>query len=227
MDLWQPGNEPPGDYMMLSLYFTLGIFLLLAVRNPSAHRSLIPHAGRANIARAAVMVLMAIHPASDRKGLLIGVALAGPIGIALIALAPAKQSAAEGRGERYPKVLLKLGHWHVRRGSGPSHLQTLGNFVTEFATANGTQALTVGVYLRGPWRDVATQDGLKPIALASDTASWSVIDFRPVRAVVAGGHLGTIQPNLLSHLYGFDAGLVIGGASPATYTVLEQGARKQ
>ena len=73
MDLWQPGNEPPGDYMMLSLYFTLGIFLLLAVRNPSAHRSLIPHAGRANIARAAVMVLMAIHPASDRKGLLIGV----------------------------------------------------------------------------------------------------------------------------------------------------------
>ena len=92
MDLWQPGNEPPGDYMMLSLYFTLGIFLLLAVRNPSAHRSLIPHAGRANIARAAVMVLMAIHPASDRKGLLIGVALAGPIGIALIALAPAKAS---------------------------------------------------------------------------------------------------------------------------------------
>ena len=26
MYLWWPGNEPPGDTMMLSLYFTLGIF---------------------------------------------------------------------------------------------------------------------------------------------------------------------------------------------------------
>src|SRR5262245_32342894 len=91
MYLWRPGNEPPGDTMMLSLYFTLGIFLLLAARNPLAHRSLIAYAGWANVAHAVVMVLMAIHPASDRKGLLIGVALAGSIGIALIALAPGKQ----------------------------------------------------------------------------------------------------------------------------------------
>jgi hypothetical protein len=74
MYLWQPGNEPPGDTMMLSLYFTLGIFLLLAARNPSKHRSLIAYAGWANIAHAAVMALMAIHPASrpqrsaDRRG---------------------------------------------------------------------------------------------------------------------------------------------------------------
>jgi hypothetical protein len=94
MYLWRPwpGNEAPGDTMMLSLYFTLGVFLLLAVRHPSAHRSLIAYAGWANLAHATVMALMAIHPASDRKGLLIGVALAGPIGVALIALAPAKQS---------------------------------------------------------------------------------------------------------------------------------------
>jgi len=30
--------------MMMSLYFTLGIFLLVAVRNPSVHRSLIAFA---------------------------------------------------------------------------------------------------------------------------------------------------------------------------------------
>ena len=92
MYLWRPGNEPPGDTMMLSLYFTLGIFLLLAVRNPSAHRSLIAYAGWANIAHAVVMALMAIHPASDRRGLLTAAALFGPIGVALIVLAPAKQS---------------------------------------------------------------------------------------------------------------------------------------
>jgi hypothetical protein len=92
MYLWRPGNEAPGDTMMLSLYFALGVFLLLAVRNPSAHRSLIAYAGWANIAHATVMALMAIHPASDRKGLLTAVALAGSIGVALVALAPAKQS---------------------------------------------------------------------------------------------------------------------------------------
>ena len=92
MYLWQPGNEAPGDTMMLSLYFALGVFLLLAVRNPTAHRSLIAYAGWANVAHATVMALMAIHPAGDRKGLLIAVAFFGPIGVALIALAPAKQS---------------------------------------------------------------------------------------------------------------------------------------
>jgi hypothetical protein len=92
MYLWRPGNEPPGDTMMVSLYVTLGIFLLLAVRNPSVHRSLIAYAGWANIAHATVMALMAIHAASDRRGLLTGTAIFIAIGIALIALAPAKQS---------------------------------------------------------------------------------------------------------------------------------------
>ena len=93
MYLWRPGNESPGDTMMLSLYAALGIFLLRAVRNPSAHRSLIAYAGWANIAHATVMALMAIHPASDRAGLLTASAIFAPIGIGLIALAPAKSSA--------------------------------------------------------------------------------------------------------------------------------------
>jgi len=90
MYLWHPGNEPPGDTMMLSLYLALGVFLLLAVRNPSVHRSLIAYAGWANIAHATVMALMAIHPESDRRGLLTAAALFGSIGIILIALTPAK-----------------------------------------------------------------------------------------------------------------------------------------
>jgi len=93
MYLWRPGNESPGDTMMLSLYFALGIFLLLAERKPSAHRSLIAYAGWANIAHAVVMALMAIHPASDRAGLLTGTVIFSPIGLALILLTPPKQSA--------------------------------------------------------------------------------------------------------------------------------------
>ena len=99
MYLWRPGNDPPGDTMMLSLYFAMGIFLLMSRRNPSAHRSLIAYAVWANVAHATVMAFMAIHPASDRSGLLVGSAIFGPIGIALIALAPPTLT-----GERAAKV---------------------------------------------------------------------------------------------------------------------------
>ncbi len=92
MYLWRPGNESPGDAMMLSLYVTLGVFLLLTARNPSAHRSLIAYAGWANVAHASVMLLMAIHPGSDRTGLVTASAIFGSIGIAFLALAPAKSS---------------------------------------------------------------------------------------------------------------------------------------
>jgi hypothetical protein len=90
--LWRRGNEPPGDTMMLSLYVALGIFLLMAVRKPSAHRSLIAYAGWANIAHAIVMALMAIHPESDRKGLLVATVIVGAIGVALLVVTPAKTS---------------------------------------------------------------------------------------------------------------------------------------
>ena len=35
MYLWHPGNESSGDFVMLSLYVTMGVFLLIAVRDPS------------------------------------------------------------------------------------------------------------------------------------------------------------------------------------------------
>jgi hypothetical protein len=130
--------------------------------------------------------------------------------------------AAQASGERNPKVLLKLGHWHVFRGLGPSHLQTLGDFVTEFAVANGADAFSLGTYIRGPWRDVSHQQGLEPIALATDPAAWTIIDFRALRTLVAAGKFGALNPNLLSHIYGFDAALVLGGASTGTYTAIDK-----
>jgi hypothetical protein len=83
-------KRDPGVAMIMSLYVTLGVFLLLAVRNPAAHRSLITYAGWANVAHASVMaVQVATHMIESME--LIGVAGFGIIGIALIALAPAKQ----------------------------------------------------------------------------------------------------------------------------------------
>jgi uncharacterized membrane protein YoaK (UPF0700 family) len=90
--LWKMNASDYGDDMMLSLYFALGIFLLMAVRNPSANRSLIAFAAWSSFAHGAVMAVLAVHMASERGGLLTAVAVLVLIGVALIALAPAEQS---------------------------------------------------------------------------------------------------------------------------------------
>src|SRR5260370_15588129 len=92
MSLWKMNESDYGDDMMLSLYVTLGIFLLMAVRNPSANRSLIAFAAWSSFAHGAVMARLAVHIASERTGLLTAVAVLLAIGLALILLAPAKQS---------------------------------------------------------------------------------------------------------------------------------------
>ena len=92
MSLWKMNKSDYGDDMMLSLYFALGIFLLMAVRNPSVNRSLIAFAAWSSFAHGAVMAVLAVHIASERGGLLSAVAALVIIGVALIALAPAKQS---------------------------------------------------------------------------------------------------------------------------------------
>jgi uncharacterized membrane protein YoaK (UPF0700 family) len=92
MSLWKMNQSDYGDTMMLSLYFALGIFLLMAVRNPSANRSLIAFAAWSSFAHGAVMAVLAVHIPSERAGLLGAVAALIIIGVALIALAPAKQS---------------------------------------------------------------------------------------------------------------------------------------
>jgi hypothetical protein len=91
MSLWQAKQAEVGP-MMLSLYVTLGIFLLLATRNPSANRSLIAFTAWSSFAHAAVMSVQAFHDVSERGLLLGGVALFGIIGVAMIVLVPAKPS---------------------------------------------------------------------------------------------------------------------------------------
>ena len=88
----QPNNENALP-MMLSLYVTLGVFLLLAVRNPSANRSLIAFAAWSSFAHASVMAVMSSQLPNERAELLIATAALSIIGALLIVLAPGKQSA--------------------------------------------------------------------------------------------------------------------------------------
>jgi len=76
--------------MMLSIYVTLGVFLLLAARNPSSHRSLIGFTAWPSLAHAAVMAVQSRYDMGERMHLLFGTILFGVIGGALVVLEPAK-----------------------------------------------------------------------------------------------------------------------------------------
>jgi peptidoglycan/LPS O-acetylase OafA/YrhL len=90
---WHPGpSDDTGDTMM-SLYFTLGVFLLVAARKPSAHRHLIAFAAWSSFAHAVVMTILGFHIPSEKVGFLIGSAVLVVIGVALVALPPPKPSA--------------------------------------------------------------------------------------------------------------------------------------
>jgi hypothetical protein len=83
-------RQEPALSMQFSLYVTLGVFLLLAIRNPSASRSVIAFTAWSSFAHAALMGTQACRNMVAR-GELIGVAVLVIIGAVFIALAPPKQ----------------------------------------------------------------------------------------------------------------------------------------
>ena len=83
------GTTAPMFYTILA---TLGVFLVLAARNPSAYRSLIAYAIWSSFAHTAVMVLMAIQLPTRRSELLAGVAVTGLSALLLFVLARSARS---------------------------------------------------------------------------------------------------------------------------------------
>ena len=90
--LWYKDQPKYETAMGLGVYFTLGIMLLMALRNPLAHRSLIAFAAWSSFAHASVMAIMVLRDSRSR-GEWPPVVVFVVIGVALLALAPAKQSA--------------------------------------------------------------------------------------------------------------------------------------
>jgi hypothetical protein len=97
--LLHPADSDTGDTMMLSLYLALGIFLLIAVRNPSAHRSLIAFAAWSSFAHAVAMLVLGLEIPSQRVGFLVGSAVIA-IGVALNRTGSFKAVSRAGIGSR-------------------------------------------------------------------------------------------------------------------------------
>ncbi|HSM86747.1 MAG TPA: DUF6632 domain-containing protein [Candidatus Limnocylindrales bacterium] len=98
--LHNPVDSDTGDTMQMAIYATLGIFLLIAARNPPAHRSLIAFAAWSSFAHAAIMGTLGFEMPPLRTGFLIGSGVLVIIGVVLIALAPPRivstQASASG-----------------------------------------------------------------------------------------------------------------------------------
>ena len=89
---WLP-NQPEYEQMILGVYGTLGIFLLLAARNPAANRSLIAFTAWSSLVHAAIMAVQAFQNAGEHGHLMGDIPALVVVGVALLALMPAKQPA--------------------------------------------------------------------------------------------------------------------------------------
>jgi drug/metabolite transporter superfamily protein YnfA len=85
------------DQMILGIYISLGVFLLIAARNPRQNRSLILFAGWSTLAHDGVMIVQGIQY-HDLRNDLLGFAIIAVVGLALIALTPAKQARLSAAG---------------------------------------------------------------------------------------------------------------------------------
>jgi hypothetical protein len=78
--------------MLNAVLATLGVFMVLAARSPSAHRSLILFTAWSGLAHGAVMAVMAIRMPPERAGLLtelwVSAALAAVVAVVLLLFAP-------------------------------------------------------------------------------------------------------------------------------------------
>lgn len=82
---------------------------------------------------------------------------------------------AEGRGEPAPKVMFKMGGNHMFRGASTTLVQALGGFVSEFAAARGSEALSLLV-LCGPGSHAGGLDGSSvPCGDLADDDDWRFI----------------------------------------------------
>ncbi len=91
------GPHPTGGTtapMFWTILAVLGVFLVLAARNPAAYRTLIAYAVWSSFAHTAVMAVMALQLPTRRGELLAGAAVTGVGAVALFVLAPRHETSA-------------------------------------------------------------------------------------------------------------------------------------
>jgi Family of unknown function (DUF6632) len=84
---WQP-NQPEYEQMILGIYATLGVFLLIAARNPLRHISLIWFTVWSSLVHAGIMTVQALSSPSEHGHLFGDVPALAIIAVLLAILTP-------------------------------------------------------------------------------------------------------------------------------------------
>jgi hypothetical protein len=93
--------------MFLSLNTALGVCLLVAVKQPARHRSLIAYGAWSSLAHGFTMTIMsaqAVAHGMHRKDSPQDIVIFGVIGVTLLALLPAKQTSPAGAPMSEPRI---------------------------------------------------------------------------------------------------------------------------
>jgi hypothetical protein len=138
---------------------------------------------------------------------------------------------AEKRDGHPPRVVLKMGHWHLYDGWNPNNVTSTGNFFANLARVNGTGYTSVATFstvFEG--QSIWAMDRVGYLRAFKDVVpdkGWVLIDlralregptFRQMRAIAeASGPTGRAEFNRL--LYGFDFALFLGPNAGATFEV--------
>ncbi len=85
--MWEP-RQPEYEQMIVGVYVTLGIFVLLAARNPLEHLSLIWFTAWSSLVHGGIMAVQALSDPAERANLIGDVPALLAIAIALAILTP-------------------------------------------------------------------------------------------------------------------------------------------
>lgn len=85
--MWEP-RQPEYEQMIVGVYVTLGIFVLLAVRNPLQHLSLIWFTAWSSLIHGGIMLVQAMVDPTERANLVGDIPALLLVGIALAVLTP-------------------------------------------------------------------------------------------------------------------------------------------
>jgi len=128
---------------------------------------------------------------------------------------------------KIPKVILKFGHWHLQNGFSPANVLSTGNFVRALAKTNNLQSFCINMQIYGKpgsnYGALVKSELYSLFTHNADIDKWTIIDLRPFRL-----YMNKIKKDRVimdeklfqrfsDMTFGFDALLLFGSGSQATY----------
>ena len=126
---------------------------------------------------------------------------------------------AQGAGETLPRVMAKMGHYHLFRGIYRLNVPTFGNFLSEFAISNGMNSFVLSSSVIDSPEKWRSSSGLL-VDIAAD-ATFTVLDLRPLRPYATQNKIEGLTDSWKNLIFISDAVLIIRGGQTGSYEAVK------